>query len=234
MSTPTFYQPELSEGDATASLSSQESAHAYKSRRLRVGSTIRLINGLGLSADAQIDSTDSNRLTVQVSNIKQHPKPLRQCCIAAAIPKGDRQRFMVEMLTQLGVTEIIPLQCDYSATGYKQTSYEKWQRYAVEACKQSQNTWLPQIQAGCSLEFLLNQKKSTRDEIVYADSAGHSSESFLQSNKGITICIGPEGGFSQKEFEMFARAEAHAVQLGEHILRTETAAVVAATLLLLR
>ena len=229
MSIPTFYYPELSGDDESVSLSSRESAHAYKSRRLRKGSTLQLINGLGMSADGEIESTEGDRLVVLVSNIMQHPEPARRCKIAVAIPKGDRQRFMIEMLTQLGVAEVIPLQCERSVTACKQSILEKWQRYAIEACKQSQNPWLPQIQSCCSLESMLHQMTSTRGAIGYADVNGGNCDKLLKQEKDITMCIGPEGGFSQSEFDVFEQTGAYAVRLGQYILRTETAAVVAAT-----
>ncbi len=228
MAKPTFYCRKLDEDHETVTLSPSESSHAIKAKRLRVGASISQINGCGLSADAEVIATAKGQLSARISHFEQHSRPDRNIVIAVAIPKGNRQRVMVEMLTQFGVMEIIPLQCEFSVTSCNTNTPERWSRYAVEACKQSHNPWLPQIRDGCSLESLIMHSEDQGSVLLYADRDGKGVEQYRDCGSFITACIGPEGGFSPNEMAMFNRAGADPVRFGDYILRTETAALAAA------
>ncbi len=222
MALATFYHPALEQTDTRVILSANESAHATKSRRLREGSPIQLINGQGLLAQAIIVGQSKREITVEIKSV-QKSLTKSSIRIATAIPKGDRQRTMVDMLTQLAVKEIIPLSCDHSITYYKSSMQEKWQRFAIEACKQSQNLWLPKISSERSISELLTESD---EKIIYADAKGQSILSLKDNVPGrLTILIGPEGGFSDKEKSLLEGA-CTPVSLGENILRTELACVI--------
>ncbi|MBX2847788.1 MAG: 16S rRNA (uracil(1498)-N(3))-methyltransferase [Acidiferrobacterales bacterium] len=224
MALATFYHPELEENESAANLSAGEAAHAIKSRRLKQGSAIQLINGRGLVAQADIIDVSNQQVKVHINSIEIAPKPT-SVRIASAVPKGDRQRSMIDMLTQLGVDEIIPLRCEHSVAQFKIATQEKWQRLSVAACKQAQNPWLPIISQELSVEKVLQKVQSP---IFYADKDGTWFES-LQDRiaEGITILIGPEGGFSESEIANLAKS-ATPVSLAPNILRTELAAITAA------
>lgn len=222
MAIPTFYHPDLAQGDGKIQLSEDEAAHALRSRRLVTGQAVQLLNGKGLVAQAEISEIDHRSVFVTVSEVTQAKQNESNLTIATAVPKGDRQRFMVEMLTQLGVKEIVPLACEHSVTRYKPKMHDKWQRWAIEACKQSQNPWLPEIDEGLALGDLL---KIAPNRLIYADKSGDSiSNSGVQVEDPIVL-IGPEGGFSEAELALFKTAGLASLSTAGHILRTETAAV---------
>lgn len=225
MATATFYHPELSIGDTQIVLSEIESAHAVKSRRLHKGSQVLLINGCGLLAKGYIDQVDKQSVTVQIEACDEYEQA-KSVSIAVAVPKGDRQRTMIDMLTQLGVHRLFPLNCDHSVTRYKQTMSDKWQRWAIEACKQSQNPWLPEIHPAISVDQALTLSDFV---MAYADSSGDGIESLETDSKAkeLLILIGPEGGFSERELVNLRRVNCSAIRLGQTILRTELAAVTA-------
>jgi len=235
MSIPSFYCPELNlhavNDDSLVFLSENESAHAAKSRRLRIGNHVQLLNGSGLIALGEIEQMEKRKVGIKVGSVEAFDKPLMNLTIATAIPKGDRQKVMVDMLTQLGVDQMIPLDCEHSVTRFSSNMKEKWQRTAIEACKQSQNPWLPSIKSGQSVEKLSEKDKYA---LVYADSEGDNmsiicDEQLSDSINHLIVLIGPEGGFSKTELNFFAERNIVPVRLASNILRTEAAAVAAAS-----
>ncbi len=229
MSTPTFYHPELEVNDTLVKLSKSESSHAIKSRRLKLGKQVNVINGKGLLANGVISEVVRKQLLVSINSVKQFLIPSKYLTIATAIPKGDRQKTMVDMLVQLGVQQIIPLQCDYSSSVFKQNSLEKWQRVSIEACKQSQNPWLPKISEALTVSQLIKlYSNDTVAQLVYADGEGDKISEIELLCEHLVIMIGPEGGFSENEKDQFYSEKLAPIRLAEAILRSETAAITSA------
>lgn len=225
MAIATFYHPSLELDDTQLVLSKVESQHALKSRRLRVDSPIQVINGRGLLAQAVIAQSNKHEIVVSVQSVASCPKP-KFISVATAIPKGDRQRNMVGMLSQLGVSQILPLQCQRSVTQFKENMTEKWQRWAIEACKQSQNPWLVDIGEPTDLESLLSNVDGA---MLYADQNGQPWTALAEQAKAdaLMILVGPEGGFSEQELSLLERSQAAPLTLAKNILRTELASVAA-------
>ena len=222
MATPCFYHADLTESDEVVQLTSNEASHAARSRRLGVGQQVRLINGKGLVADGHIESVSNREMLIAVDTVEFRASAPLKLTIATAVPKGDRQRALVDMLTQLGVSEIVPLECEHSVTRYKPSMHDKWQRWAIEACKQAQNPWLPSIDEGIRLVDLL---KVAPHRIVYADAEGELVAKLVSDVNEPIVLIGPEGGFSPAEIALFDLHKIKSVRLSGHILRTETAAI---------
>lgn len=230
MSTPTFYHPKLDTADTIAELLANEASHALRSRRLKVGQEIILLNGKGLLAECIINEVLRKRLIVSISSTRQIKKPDKSLTIATAVPKGDRQKIMVDMLTQLGVQQIIPLQCDYSPSTFKQSSREKWQRITIESCKQSQRAWLPKIEDLQTVQQLLETFNSDLNtQVIYADGVGNKMSEIELECDHLVILIGPEGGFSELELKQLRSAKLTPIKLASAILRTETAAISSAS-----
>jgi len=233
MATPTFYYSELIAEEPSVVLTASESAHAQKSRRLGIGQSIRLIDGLGRIAEGKISVTKRNAITAELHRVKFVERPQNKTIIATAIPKGDRQRNMIDMLTQIGVHTIIPLQCDHSVMRNNAKQIAKWQRIAIEACKQSQNPWLPEIHELLTVPQLLAWSSKLKQlQSCFADETGVLAADLVQGNNQTMMAIGPEGGFSKAEFRLFEKAKMRPVCLGNQILRTETAAICAAAQLI--
>ena len=213
------------------SLDANESSHAVKARRLRVSQVVRVFNGLGLVANGVISVIGRREVMVELQSIEQLMRPQGGVSIAVALPKGDRQKVMVDMLTQLGVVEIIPLRCEHSVTKFSDNTAEKWTRVAIEACKQSQNPWLPKISAETGLDQLLCDE---RKHFLVANADGAAPQALAQKTSDVTVLIGPEGGFSEQEFATLRQRSIPSIRIGSYILRTEAAAVAAASALINR
>lgn len=226
------------------SLDAKEASHAVKSRRLRIGQKVRLFNGLGLVALGALSLVERRTVMVELDSFEQLEPPARRVSIAVAIPKGDRQKVMVDILTQLGVFEIIPVRCRYSETKFNDNTAEKWQRVSIEACKQSQNPWLPKIASEQDLDQLLGsqdnsehsqaisgQSKHGQRNLIVANADGDCLFSLAPGNSDVTVLVGPEGGFSEQEFLKLRQFSVPSMRIGPYILRTEAAAISAASML---
>ena len=224
MATPSFYHPALTPSCDIVQLSTNEASHASKSRRLGLGQAVNLLNGKGLVGQGHIAELENRSVSVKLSSITLQPRR-QSISIATAIPKGDRQKVMVDMLTQLGVSEIIPLTCEHSITRFKPNMHDKWRRLAVESCKQSQNPWLPEIDEAISVADLV---KVAKQRLVFADAEGNQLREQANEVEKLIVMIGPEGGFSLAETQLFHDNGIKSVTLACHILRTETAAICAA------
>lgn len=229
MSSPTFFHAALDSADAVIELSLSESTHASKSRRLQQGHVICLLNGRGLVAEGRILQNQGKQLLISVDNSRFVERPPKSLTIATAVPKVDRQRFMVDIMVQHGVNKIIPLHCTRSATRLNSKLHDKWCRYAIEACKQSQNPWLPEISQEYSVADVINWTNDQQNMAVfYAEESGEWLRNVVNQRDHLVALIGPEGGFSPGEFTQLENARLKPIKLATAILRTEAAAISAA------
>ena len=221
-----YYCENIDEPPVLVTLSENESRHALASRRQQVGDVVALIDGKGVRAQGIIDTMTHTKVDIQVKSRLRIQKQKPEIILASAVPKGERQRIMLDMMSQLGVDEFVPLHCDRSVVKPNSANIEKWSRVCLEACKQSHNPFLPLIaKPQRPVEFI---QKMSRSEIPVwiADPRGSSMK--LQASHGsVVLCIGPEGGFSPNEKKEMLAVGAQLFGLGENILRVETAVVIA-------
>ena len=232
MARPKFFYDGKFLSGSQIELSEIESRHAVGARRLRAGDEVLLLNGKGSIAQANlVDISNRKALVAQiqsVDNVQVSPYRLE---IATAIPKGDRQKVMLDMLTQIGVTHITPLECEYSVTHFKDNLEQRWQRALIESSKQCERVWLPQINECLTPVQLIEQRNDSL--IMYCDAKGLSVSNLPDTeNAHILAIIGPEGGFSENERMLFKNSQLLSVSLAGNILRTEAAAIVAASQLI--
>ena len=222
-----FYCAELPHAGEHLTLAGTEAGHARSARRLAIGDGVWLFDGQGTVGHAVIVAADqragSLRLRVQRRDII--PLASRHVALACALPRGERQAVLLDMATQLGMTEFYPLLCERSVVKPKGNAIQRWRRICLEACKQSRRVHLPVIHAPLTLAQLL----ASRDEsyiLWVADHSGvplpHISD---KEREHLLLMVGPEGGFSPTELMSIANAGAQTVNLGRAVLRTETAAI---------
>lgn len=224
---PCFYCPDLPVVGEKAGLDEAETHHASAARRIRVGDTIGLIDGRGTLAEAVVETVARRRLSFTVRDRRDVPAPDPAVTVASAVPKGERFRTLIDMLSQIGVAGIASLTCERSTVKPRQSSVERWQRIAIEACKQSRNPWVPAIHAPRTVAESLTGLADGA-AIVFADVDGAPAGEVLPTSGKLVLYIGPEGGFTDSEKKLLTDKGASALQLGGNILRVETAALVAA------
>ena len=223
-------------------LSSHESHHLIRVLRLKPGSVVFVFDGLGKEYRCVYLEETGSRARLEVVELLPDivESPLNLTLVQSLV-KGDKFDFIVQKATELGVSRIIPLACDHSdvrlAGDQSLKRVERWQRISLEALKQCGRRRLVEITSIMALEALLDMAISTIRPgrlLLFSEKGGQNLSVAIKSvaaESGILALIGPEGGWSELELEALERADARSVSLGPRILRTETAAVVAMTLL---
>ena len=215
-------------------LSEQESHHAIKVRRMKQGDKVMLLNGVGGKLLGTIQQCNHKALGIRIESSTQSEPAQPVVDIAVALPKGDRQKTMLDMLAQLGVATITPLLCEFSVSKYSEKVVQRWERTLLEACKQSENPFLPQLCKAQTVQVFIeenaNDKSIDNHFIYYADIKGKIASLLDNKDKHerVSILVGPEGGYSNSELSMLESKGISTLKLSNHILRIETAAVAAA------
>ena len=198
--------------------------HLWSARRLRHGTAVSVTDGAGSWRLARIGSVGELIPDGEVHNVAA-PEPI---AVAFAPVKGERPDWCVQKLTEVGVDRIVVLQTDRSVvrwTGTKAAQHlAKLERVAAAALEQCRRAWLPTITGPVSVDELVaggttaESSEATGGSWVRADGSGRTLTA-----DDCAIVIGPEGGFSDRERALLSDA----VALGPHVLRAETAAMVA-------
>ena len=201
--------------------------------RLAVGDEILIFNGNGGEWSATIRAMTKSTATLQVgaSHEVGSESPLK-IHLVQGISRGERMDFVVQKATELGVKRITPVLTEYGVVKLDAARAEKrrdhWQSVAASACEQSGRTRLPLIDAPMALNDWFGNKPTKVDaELILAPAAPISLANISVPETKVCVLIGPEGGFSEAEYEDAAVAGFTSVSLGPRVLRTETAAVAA-------
>jgi 16S rRNA (uracil1498-N3)-methyltransferase len=209
-----------------------ESHHARNVLRLSAGESIELFDGAGGVAIAQIDRYESNRALCRITDFRVDPPITPQLVVASAVPKGPRADAMVDQLSQLGVDRFISLHTEHSVAVPKPAKVEKFARAAVESAKQCERSWLMQIDPPGRPTSVW--KDAAFDLKLIAAPGGEPLPDLadrMRSCRSVLVLIGPEGGWSDGELKSAADAGCLRWTIAPHILRIETAATTAASIL---
>ncbi len=224
MSMPTFYLAEGFNENSLITLSGKEAWHALAVRRLNVGDPIRLIDGKGNVAWASVENQQARNIaSIRVGDVSYFLPQVPSIILATAVAKGDRQTIMLDMATQLGISAWQPLLCQRSVSKVGKNSTDRWRRICLEACKQSGSAWLPELLPAAKPEDVAREACTRGREVLLAHPDGDELNTVSPVNK--LLLVGPEGGFTDKEVNKIIAAGAKKINLGQNILRIETAAV---------
>ena len=224
MSDRFFFDGPLDQGDVT--LTGPEAHHLTTVCRLAPGVVVTLFNGDGREYPATVIETGKKRATLHVDRVETPARELAfPLHIASALPKGDRVDFLIEKLTELGVTDFTPLITDRSVVKPDEARAAKLRRAVIEASKQCGRNVLMRVHAPARwVEWCVGQMGARF--VAQPGDRFHSHRSV----GGATVAIGPEGGFTEPERAAARAAGWELVSFGPRVLRVETAAVAAAVL----
>ena len=230
-----------------ANLAGQEAHHLLHVMRARVGDRVMLFDGSGAEFAAVIESLGRTDVSLRVEGKDAVDRELPfMIVVGVALPKGDRQKWLVEKLTELGVTTLVPLVTERGVAQPTAAALERLERCVVDAAKQCGRNRLMQIaQPQHWHEWIspdthrawLGSRGSAPPESrrLLAHPQGTPLVGFDHSSPLPTaLAIGPEGGFSDAEVSAATDAGWQPVDLGPRILRIETAAVALAAAVALR
>lgn len=221
-------------------LSGPEGHHAAAVRRLRPGERADLSDGAGTLAEGVVLTVTRDSVTVELRAVHTAPRPQPRIVIAQALPKGDRGELAVELMTEIGVDTIVPWAAERTITTWHaergQKALAKWRSTAREAAKQSRRPWLPEVTELASTKALAARVSAETPLAVVLEADGQAklSDLPLPESGDILLIVGPEGGVSPAERDVFRDAGAVEARLGPTVLRTSTAGTVAAAVLLAR
>jgi 16S rRNA (uracil1498-N3)-methyltransferase len=222
-----FYTPNIDETTATFSFDKVESKHIIKVLRKKDTDILFVTNGEGYLFETEITLASDSKCTVKILSFEKKPRSKYHLHIAVAPTKmNDRFELFLEKATEIGIHEITPIICDRSER--KVINNERFDKIILAAMKQSNELYLPKLNEAISLKDFLKHKQEGLQLIAHCEETNKKTlKSVLKPNENITILIGPEGDFSEKEIAMAIDSSYIPVSLGNTRLRTETAALVA-------
>lgn len=232
MTLPFFYISEYNPSQKEIILNEETSRHIIQVLRMKVGEQVNLTDGKGSLLTCEIEDANKKHCTVSIIGSQFTAHNPQQIVIAISLLKNtNRFEWFLEKVTEIGVTEIIPLLCE--RTEKEKFRYERLNGICISAMLQSQQTWLPALHQ--PVEFGKAVAESTAEQKFIAHCIDGSKQELanqqISKSAHSLICIGPEGDFTNEEIQLALQKDFMPVSLGETRLRTETAGVVAATLL---
>lgn len=219
--------------DAAIQLSDAAAAHATKALRLNVGDSATVFNGDGLDYECILTSIKKNSVMATVTGTKKinNESPLH-ITLLQAISSGDRMDFTIQKAVELGVSRIQPINSQRSVVKLSAERAEKrtehWQNVAISACEQSGRAFVPKVLTPASLENWLSQNQIAEATRILLNPIG--AKRLMEIRKptsNIELLIGAEGGLSKGEIDLAISQHFQSIVLGPRILRTETAALTA-------
>ncbi|GLZ11047.1 ribosomal RNA small subunit methyltransferase E [Actinomadura sp. NBRC 104425] len=237
MSPPVFLAESSALEDDRVLLDGPEGRHAATVRRLRPGERVDLTDGAGLLAECVVAAADRASLTLDVLARHRHERPQPRLVVVQALPKGERGELAVETMTEAGVDEIVPWAAARCVTQWRPDRRDKalgrWRTAAREAAKQARRSWLPEVPPLAATADVEARIAAAACAVVLHEEAAEPLSALRPPRSGdIVAVVGPEGGIAPEELDRFAAAGARPVRLGPTVLRTSTAGVAAAAVLL--
>ncbi|MBM3416791.1 MAG: 16S rRNA (uracil(1498)-N(3))-methyltransferase [Bacteroidetes bacterium] len=208
--------------------------HIVQVLRMKEGEQLNLTDGKGKLLTCQIKEAGKKSCFVEVTTTRNLQPITRNITIAISLLKNtNRFEWFLEKATEIGVTEIIPLICE--RTEKEKFRHDRMNAICISAMLQSQQCWLPVLQEPVLFNHPTIQQSNHQQKFIAHCTVGIKSQLTNQPiNQSAIILIGPEGDFTSKEIELALQNGFLPVSLGETRLRTETAGIVAATLLINR
>ena len=240
---PRFYVPEARGDESTIELPEDEATHLTRVLRLSRGDHIRVFNGRGDEWDARVDETSKHRVSARLhARIRPTPEPRIAIVLALAVLKGDKMDDIVRDVVMLGVTAIAPIitaRTELSRAALERGNrIARWQRIAVSSAKQCGRAVVPEVRPAAAFADLMAH---SRDAIMLVEPSTAANAMSLRDltpteqraaapgTSGLTLVVGPEGGWTTEEVQQARASGAMLLTLGTQTLRADAVPVVALT-----
>lgn len=214
-------------------------AHHLKVRKAKPGDRIHVGDGAGRLVEAEITVAGSAQVLARVLDSRFVPAPATRLTVFQGIAKSGKVDWVIEKLVELGVDEVAVFAAGRSVPVWNASKSEvlqaRWRRVANAASKQSRRAWLPVVDGPLERGQVLERVRAL-PAVLVADPGAKSSAGAVLAGIGtpaaVGIVIGPEGGLTPDEVAALADAGATPVTLGSQILRTETAGIALAAVVM--
>jgi 16S rRNA (uracil1498-N3)-methyltransferase len=228
MSLPFFFSANISSGD----LNEETSRHILQVLRMREGERIRLTDGRGNIAEAEIIASNKKHCSVKILREEVVEQRLPRVSVAISLVKNSsRFEWFVEKTTELGIFEIVPLICE--RTERQKFRHDRFLSICKSAMLQSMQAWMPLLHEPVNFKELVMSSSQAQKFIAHCEE-GERAELKNAFNAGAAshiILIGPEGDFTPSEISLASENGFLSVALGATRLRTETAGVYSAVVM---
>ena len=222
-----YYLPADQWSSCELVLTGDEAHHCVRVLRQKVGDYVGIFDGEGKSVQCQIVSADKTRVILEQDQkpvIKQRGLALHLC---QAMPKAGNMELIVQKAVELGIASIQPIVSGNTLVKADEKKRQKWQRIALEACKQCGQNWLPEVKPALTFnEWLANREKAEVEIVAALDPRSREMAAVLGEHSAVSsaaLLVGPEGDFSQDEYDAAIGDGFNPVSLGDIVLRVETA-----------
>ncbi|HAP66510.1 MAG TPA: 16S rRNA (uracil(1498)-N(3))-methyltransferase [Nitrospinae bacterium] len=225
--------------DSHVKITGDDAEQIRKVLRMKEGEEIFVLDGHGWEYKVQLTEIKKRSVMGEIKSKDFKTEDSRiKIILGQGIPKGEKMDFIVQKATELGVTEIVPLKMERCVVRIKDEGIDKvkrWQRIAKESSEQSLRRFIPSINTIYDLKHFCDKYKDTDLKIVfYEEEKKKGLKKFLNEKgevKSISIIVGPEGGLSEKEIEIANSYGFISAGLGQRILRTDTVALSALSII---
>ena len=233
-----FVRPE-DISDNSATIAGEDVKHIAKVLRMQCGDRVMLSDGCGYEYTAEIADISRERVELRLLDKRPcHAEPKRRITLYQGLPKAGKMELIIQKCVELGINAIVPVAAERSVVRVKPGEYgakrTRYQRIAYEAAKQSGRGIIPHIGELTTFK-IADMSPYDLILIAYEDEHKTGLKEVLRANMGaesIAVIIGPEGGLEVSEVESLIDRGGRAVSLGRRILRTETAGMAAAAMIL--
>ena len=232
MALPFFYIELNSSLNSIVTLNEENSKHVVQVLRMHEGRQLKLTDGLGNIFTGEITEAHKKKCLVKINEcVKIPPNQNRVCIAVSPVKNNSRFEWFLEKATEIGVSEIVPLLCERTEKQF--LKFERLKGILISAMLQSQQAWLPVLHEPTKFETCVKENKSLNKFIAHCEEDNKFSlkEKVESQLTDSIILIGPEGDFTKDEIAFALKNNFTPAALGNTRLRTETAALVAATLL---
>jgi 16S rRNA (uracil1498-N3)-methyltransferase len=212
-----------------ATLDGPEAHHLLHVMRGRVGDRVTAFDDNGAEFDAEIAKCGRANVEIRILERREVDRELPfELIVGVSLPKGDRQKWLVEKLTELGATNLVPLETERGVAQPTASALDRLRRSTIEAAKQCGRNRLMKVAAPQSWkDYVKAQSSATKSRRLVAHFGGAPlTDLNLAEAIPTQLAVGPEGGFTDDEIAAAVAAGWQIVDLGPRILRVETAAVV--------
>jgi 16S rRNA (uracil1498-N3)-methyltransferase len=233
MSNPVFFVRPESLTSSVCRIDGDEGRHAAAVKRLRVGEPVDVCDGRGSRGTGTVLAVTKDTVDVRVLRVVTEPADPVRFVVVQALAKGDRADMAIEVLTELGVSDIVPWGAQYSVAKWDDDKTQaKWQRIAREASKKSRRSRIPTVHGVVTTSQVARMVAEAQMALVLHESARASLADVPVPQRGeVLVIVGPEGGLAPGEVEMFEAAGGRVVRMGSTVMRTSTAGAAALAVL---
>lgn len=215
-------------------LDGENGRHGVKSLRLRPGERVALCDGKGFDYVCRVTGVSGETLLLETEEKRPSVgEPSLRVTLYQGLPKGDKMDLIIQKAVELGCSQVVPVETEFciaKLNGREEKKLERWRKIALEAAKQSGRGMVPQVLP--PLKFSEAAEQCGDGGILFYEGGGRPVRELVKGRGGLSVFVGPEGGFSPKEIALAKEKGLSVATLGPRILRTETAPLAALAVLM--